>query len=236
MDNFKEKLIAEAKNYNLNINEEQAEKFQMYKDLLLEWNKVMNLTAIVDEDDIILKHFIDSLICTRYISEENSIIDIGTGAGFPGIPLAIYYPNKNIILLDSLNKRINFLNEVKDKLNLKNINCIHARAEELAHDKEFREKYDIAVSRAVAAMNILIEINSAYVKKDGKIIFMKGSNYKEEIEKSKNAMNLLNMKLIAEDEYLLSDDITHSIIVTKKEKNTAEKYPRIFGKIKKQPL
>ena len=237
MTNFQEKLINKAKEYNIEITEAMAINFEKYMEILLKWNEVMNLTAITEEDDIIIKHFIDSLICTKYISDEKNMIDVGTGAGFPGVPLAIYYNGtKKIVLLDSLNKRINFLKEVVETLELKNVECIHGRAEEMAHKVEYREKYDLVVSRAVAALNVLSEFNSGYIKKNGKAIFMKGSNYKEEVINSDAALNKLNLKIVKREEYYLESDILHSIIVANKEGSTPKTYPRSFGKIKKAPL
>ncbi len=237
MNNFQNKLIEKAKQYNFNITEKMAVKFEKYMQILLKWNEVMNLTAIVEEDEIIIKHFIDSLFCTKYIKNEEKIIDVGTGAGFPGIPLAIYYNGtKEIVLVDSLNKRVNFLNEVVNALELKTVKCIHARAEELANNTEYREKFDIVVSRAVASLNVLAEFNSGFVKKQGKTIYMKGSNYKEEVNIAKNALNKLNLDIVTQDEYYLESEIMHSIIVANKNNNTPKNYPRSFGKIKKQPL
>ena len=147
---FNEKLQQNAEKINISIKEDKVIKFKKYMDLLLEWNKKINLTSITDEDDIILKHFIDSLTIEKYVDPKQSVIDIGTGAGFPGIPLKIMNDNVEVTLMDSLNKRINFLNEVIKKLDLKNITTIHSRAEDLAKDNNYRERYDVAVSRAVA--------------------------------------------------------------------------------------
>ena len=213
-----------------------TEQFEKYKDLLLEWNKVMNLTAITEEDEVILKHFVDSLVCTKYINPNTKIIDVGTGAGFPGLPIAIYMPNVQITLLDSLNKRVNFLEEVKKNLNLKNVETIHARAEELAHDNNYREKYDYVVSRAVANLATLSEFDLPYIKVNGMAVIMKGSNYKEEIDNAKSALKKLNSKIIKQEEYILEDEIKHSIIQIQKMSKLDNKYPRSFGKIKKMPL
>lgn len=236
MSNFREKLYNKAKEYGFELTEEMTEQFEKYKDLLLEWNKVMNLTAITEEDEVILKHFVDSLVCTKYINPNTKIIDVGTGAGFPGLPIAIYMPNVQITLLDSLNKRVNFLEEVKKNLNLKNVETIHARAEELAHDNNYREKYDYVVSRAVANLATLSEFDLPYIKVNGIAVIMKGSNYKEEIDNAKSALKKLNSKIIKQEEYILEDEIKHSIIQIQKMSKLDNKYPRSFGKIKKMPL
>lgn len=236
MSNFREKLYNKAKEYGFELTEKMTEQFEKYKDLLLEWNKVMNLTAITEEDEVILKHFVDSLVCTKYINPNTKIIDVGTGAGFPGLPIAIYMPNVQITLLDSLNKRVNFLEEVKKNLNLKNVETIHARAEELAHDNNYREKYDYVVSRAVANLATLSEFDLPYIKVNGMAVIMKGSNYKEEIDNAKSALKKLNSKIIKQEEYILEDEIKHSIIQIQKMSKLDNKYPRSFGKIKKMPL
>ncbi|MEG2483916.1 MAG: 16S rRNA (guanine(527)-N(7))-methyltransferase RsmG [Clostridia bacterium] len=237
MENFKEKLIEKAKNYEIELSLAQAESFEKYKNILVEWNKVMNLTAIVEEEEIIVKHFIDSLMCIKYIKPGDSLIDVGTGAGFPGIPLAIYYGSDvKITLLDSLNKRINFLNEVVKQLNLKNVVTIHARAEELSHDANYRETFDVVISRAVAALNILAEFNVPYLKVGGTALFMKGSSIKEELDNAKKAFKVLSLENINIIEYTLEKEILHTIIEAKKSKKNDNKYPRIFGKIKKEPI
>lgn len=236
MSNFKEKLYKKAKEYGFELTDVMLEQFENYKNLLLEWNKVMNLTAIVEEDDVILKHFVDSLICSKYLKSNTKIIDVGTGAGFPGLPIAIYMPEVSVTLLDSLNKRINFLEEVKKTLKLENVETIHARAEELAHDVNYREKYDYVVSRAVANLAVLSEFDLPYIKVNGKAVIMKGSNYKEEIENAKSALKILNCKIVNQEEYFLEDEIKHSIIEIIKNKKIDNKYPRAFGKIKKRSL
>ena len=176
---------------NIVLSGTQKEQFYNYMNLLIEWNKKINLTAIIEPEEIILKHFIDSLTVNKFIENESNIIDIGTGAGFPGIPLKIIKPEIEIELIDSLNKRINFLNEVISNLSLKNIKAIHARVEEFAKNKKNRERYDIVTSRAVANLNVLVEYMLPLVKLRGKCICMKGPNIQEEIEKSKNAIKIL---------------------------------------------
>ena len=205
--------------------------------LLLEWNEKINLTAITEKDDIILKHFVDSLTILKYVDESDKIIDIGTGAGFPGIPIKIMNEETNITLLDSLNKRINFLNIVINELKLDNIVAIHGRAEELARNKAHREKYDVAVSRAVANLSTLTEYMLPFIKVGGKCICMKGANVKEEIDKAKNAIKKLGGQIeIVDNFYLSENDNERNIVIIKKIKETEPKYPRKAGIPSKEPL
>ena len=230
---FKQKL----EEYNIEINDEQIEKFDLYMKLLLEWNEKINLTAITEKDDIILKHFVDSLTILKYVDESDKIIDIGTGAGFPGIPIKIMNEETNITLLDSLNKRINFLNIVINELKLDNIVAIHGRAEELARNKAHREKYDVAVSRAVANLSTLTEYMLPFIKVGGKCICMKGANVKEEIDKAKNAIKKLGGQIeIVDNFYLSENDNERNIVIIKKIKETEPKYPRKPGIPSKEPL
>ena len=230
---FKQKL----EEYNIEINDEQIEKFDLYMKLLLEWNEKINLTAITEKDDIILKHFVDSLTILKYVDKRDKIIDIGTGAGFPGIPIKIMNEKANITLLDSLNKRINFLNIVINELKLDNIVAIHGRAEELARNKAHREKYDVAVSRAVANLSTLTEYMLPFVKVGGKCICMKGANVKEEIDKAKNAIKKLGgQSEIVDNFYLSENDNERNIVIIKKIKETEPKYPRKAGIPNKEPL
>lgn len=234
---FQEKMEILSSKIDKKFTEEQIEKFYNYMNLLLEWNEKINLTAIVEENDIILKHFIDSVTINKYLEKDNKIIDVGTGAGFPGLPIAILNNEKEITLLDSLNKRILFLQDVVNKINLQNVTAIHSRAEEFGKNKAHREKYDVVVSRAVASLNILLEYMLPLVKVGGKCICMKGSNIDEELESSKNAIKELGGKLVKREEFLLPDsDIKRNIIIIEKVKNTPSKYPRKPGTPVKMPL
>ena len=239
MDNkdFFKELLSQAQKIEIELNEEQIDIFYRYKQLLIEWNKKMNLTAITETKDIILKHFIDSLTIMKYIKENQKVIDVGTGAGFPGLPLKIANPTLNIVLIDSLNKRINFLNEVINQNNLKNIKAIHNRIEQTAREEQYREGFDIVTSRAVANLAVLAEYMLPFAKIGGKCICMKGSEIEEELENSKNAIKLLGGKIIKIDSFELpQDNIKRNIIIIEKEKNTPNKYPRKPGTPSKEPL
>ena len=170
-----QKLINDAKSIGLELDMFHVKQFEKYQDLLLDWNEKINLTAITEEDDIITKHFIDSLTCLKHINGDERIIDVGTGAGFPGIPVKIVSRETKVMLLDSLNKRINYLNDVVEKLGLENVETIHARAEELGQNAKYREMFDIATARAVANLKVLVEYCLPFVKVGGKFICMKGS-------------------------------------------------------------
>ena len=230
-------FIGKLKEFNIEINEEQIKSFEKYMNLLLEWNEKINLTAITQPDEVKLKHFVDSLTVLKYINDDDKVIDIGTGAGFPGIPLKIMKENTKITLLDSLNKRINFLNIVIETLNIRNIQAIHGRAEEIARNKLYREKYDVAVSRAVANLSTLTEYMLPFVKVGGKCICMKGANVNEELERAQNAIKELGGEIERVDNFYLSDnDNERNIIVIKKIKETNPKYPRKAGTPSKEPL
>lgn len=215
------------------------ERFKIYKDMVLDWNKKMNLTAIVEDTEFIKKHFIDSLMCVTFNEMEHtkSIVDIGTGAGFPGIPLSIFYPDKNFLLVDSLNKRIKFLGEVKKELQLENVQLLHARVEDVGKNKAYREKYDMCVSRAVAKLNILSEYALPLVKIDGYFAAYKGLDIQQEISDSINAIDLLGGKIVfCQDDFTKDKMLQHQIIYIKKIKNTPEKFPRKAGNPVKNPL
>ena len=225
-----------AKEINISLNEKMLEKFFCYKEMLKEWNEKINLTAIVEDKEIIIKHFIDSLTIEKYIDNNISLIDIGTGAGFPGIPLKIAKESINLTLMDSLNKRLIFLDEVCKKLELRNVKTVHGRAEDIGKDSKYREKYDIATARAVANMAVLLEYCLPFVKVGGVFICMKGNNI-EEIEESENALEKLGGKIEKiEKIYLPGTDIERNIIIVRKIKNTPKEYPRKAGVPSKNPI
>ena len=232
-ENMKDKMIQ----LDIVIDNNMLEKFYNYMNILLEWNKKINLTAITDQNEIILKHFVDCATILKEVNKSEKVLDIGTGAGFPGLPLKILNSSLDITLVDSLNKRINFLNEVINKLDLKTVRTIHSRAEDLAIVKEHRENYDCLVSRAVAPLNVLLEYTLPFVKMGGKCICMKGSNFEEEIKISKKALNILGGNIKEIKEVTLPDtDIKRYIIIIEKIKSTPKSYPRKAGKPSKEPI
>lgn len=236
LEQFKNLLSKELEELSINITDAQTKQFYTYMNLLIEWNNKINLTAIVDEKEIINKHFTDSLTISKYISEKDKVMDIGTGAGFPGIPLKIINENINMDLVDSLNKRIIFLNEVINTLELKGINAIHSRAEDLARMKEHREEYDVVVSRAVARLNVLLEYMMPFVKLGGTCICMKGSNI-EEVDEAKKAIEIFGGKIEKIEEITLpNSDIKRNNIIIKKIRNIPKEYPRKAGIPAKSPI
>lgn len=226
-----------GKEIQIKFTEEQLQKFYEYMNMLIEWNKKINLTAIIEPKEIILKHFIDSLTILKYVNDNEKMLDVGTGAGFPGIPIKIMNENIEITLLDSLNKRINFLNEVINKLKLKNISAIHSRIEDYGKNNKYREKYDIVTSRAVANLATLSEYMLPMLKIKGKSICMKGSDIKEEVKNSKRAIDILGGEIVNIEELVLpKSDNRRNLIIIEKKKNTPLKYPRKAGIPSKEPL
>ena len=223
---------------NISLTDNQLSQFSVYSDLLVEWNKNINLTAITEPCEIATKHFADSLYGEKYINPGASVIDVGTGAGFPGIPLKILRPDINLTLLDSLNKRLNFLNEVIKELKLSDVKTVHSRAEDGAKPKSnYREKYDVAVSRAVSRLNVLAEYCIPYLKVGGVFLAYKGPDVNDEVVSAKNAVKTLGGEISDIFEYTIpTTDITHSIVVIQKVKPTSDIYPRLNGKINKKPL
>ena len=232
-------LTKKVKKLSIVLNDKQIQQFEQYYNILVEWNKVMNLTAITKYEEVIEKHFLDSLTIVDAINMEKieTLIDVGTGAGFPGIPLKIAFPHLKVTLLDSLNKRIKFLNEVIDLLDLDDIKAIHGRAEDYAKQAEYREQYDICVSRAVANLATLSEYCLPYVKVDGLFVPYKSGEIDEELKSSEKAVSILGGKVEEVVKFQLSGtDIGRSFVKIHKIKETKKKYPRKAGMPTKEPL
>ena len=229
-------LLAEQ---NLPLSDQQKKQFERYFELLVEWNEKINLTAITDKDEIYLKHFYDSIapILQGLIPNETiKLLDIGAGAGFPSLPMKILYPQLDVTIIDSLNKRINFLQLLAQELNLDGVHFYHGRAEDLAQDKNFRAQYDFVTARAVARMQVLSELTIPYLKVGGKLLALKASNAPEELLEAKNALNLLFSKVEDNLNYALPNGDPRYITVVEKKKETPNKYPRKAGMPNKRPL
>ena len=220
------------------LSDAQLAQFDNYKNLLVEWNEKMNLTAITEKHEVATKHFIDSLYGLKFLKNAKNLIDVGTGAGFPGLPLKISNPDISLTLLDSLNKRLNFLNAVVDELGLSSVTTVHSRAEDgAACGSSLRDSFDVAVSRAVANLSVLCEYCLPYVKVGGVFLAYKGGDVEDELAEAQNAIDLLGGEVNGVFKYTIpKTDITHSIVVIKKIKPTPDKYPRQNGKIQKKPL
>ena len=236
---FYDLMSKSAEDVGLELSKEQYEQFIIYMRLLQEWNEKINLTAIVEDEEIIKKHFIDCIKAFKReeLKKANNLIDVGTGAGFPGLPIAIMKKDLKVTLLDSLNKRINFLNTVINEIGLDNVVTIHSRAEDGARNKLLREKFDIAISRAVANMSVLSEFCLPYVKVGGNFIALKGPSVEQEIEDSKVAIKTLGGKLIDICEVSIEDtELRHNLVVINKVKECLKTYPRKAGSINKNPI
>ncbi len=245
MTNDYSQMIKDFSSFGITLTDKQIDQFDKYYELLVKWNEVMNLTAITEFNDVCKLHFVDSISSCKYFDfakSDLSLVDIGTGAGFPGIPLKIVFPELHVTLLDSLNKRLNFLNEVIVELGLNesgSIKTLHGRAEDYCTTKEgsLRETFDIAVSRAVANMSTLSEYCLPYVKVGGSFIAYKSEKAQDELKDAKGAIHLLGGKLIATEEFLLPDsDVSRTICIVEKKENTSKKYPRKAGVPSRQPL
>ena len=235
---FKDILKEQAALSGIELSENQIDSLEKYYKLLIEWNEKMNLTALTEPHDVALKHFCDSILLLKYadIPQNSRLIDVGTGAGFPSVPIKIVRPDIRLCLLDSLNKRLVFLQEVVDKLGLQDVTIVHSRAEDGARKADLREKFDFATSRAVAQLNVLSEYCLPYVKVGGAFLSMKGKYSEEEIANAKSAIKLLGGKTEKVDTYNLADGSERTIIDVKKVSTTDKRYPRTSAKIKSKPL
>ena len=223
----------------LPADEQTVNKYQQYMEGVLDWNEKVNLTNITDPEEFVIKHFIDSIICACYpeFEEAQKIIDVGTGGGFPGIPLALAAPDKEFVLMDSLNKRLKIIDELCGQIGIGNVTTVHARAEELAKNKAYREQYDLCVSRAVANMAVLAEYCLPFIKVDGCLMAYKGPDAEREVEEARKALYLLGGQVEEIREGNLKEfGIDHKVVIIKKVKNTPSKFPRKAGTPAKEPL
>ena len=224
---------------NINLTDQQKFQFERYFELLVEWNQKINLTAITEKEEVYLKHFYDSIapILQGLIeNQEIKLLDIGAGAGFPSLPMKILYPQLDVTIIDSLNKRINFLQLLAEELDLEGVHFYHGRAEDFAQDKSFRAQFDIVTARAVARMQVLSELTIPYLKVGGKLLALKASNAPEELTEAKNALNLLFSKVEDNISYTLPNGDPRYITIVEKKKETPNKYPRKAGMPNKRPL
>ena len=229
----------ELETLGIRLTDVQKRQFDRYYELLIEWNRVMNLTGITEYDEVNLKHFTDSLTIVRIKDMENvsTLIDVGTGAGFPGIPIKIAFPHIEVTLLDSLNKRIKFLDQVVEELDLKDVVTLHGRAEDFAKKEEYREKFDLCASRAVANLSTLSEYCLPFIKKGGCFVSYKSADSDEEIQQSEKALDILGGKIERVDKFVLpGSDMGRALVMIEKVKNTPRKYPRKAGVPSKEPL
>ena len=236
LEDFEKVFLEESKSLNLDFSKEQIKNFYNYMIGVLEWNDKINVTAITDEKMFIVKHFVDSLAINKFLAQAKSIIDIGTGGGFPGIPLKIMNYDKKVTLIDSVNKKLNVIRDITKDMDLGELEILHSRAEDLASKQEYRETYDIATTRAVSNFSTILEYMLPFIKVGGYAICMKGPNYTEEFEEAKVAIEVLGGKFDSIERLNVGNELERNIIVIKKVKNTPKKFPRGQGKPLKEPI
>ena len=226
----------ELKNNDIILKTEDCEKFYIYMKEIIRWNEKINLTAIINEEEFLVKHFIDSLTIEQYVADGERIIDIGTGAGFPGIPLKIANPYQKITLIDSINKKLNVIRDISKKIGIEDLEIIHTRAEDLAIKKEYRESYDFAITRAVSKLCTIVEYMLPFVKLGGKAICMKGPNIEEELYEAQKAIKTLGGKIESVEKILIDNKYERNVIIIDKEKITPSSFPRSKGKPVSEPI
>ena len=233
---FEDFFEKELNKNNLKIKKTSYNKFYSYMNDVLEWNKKINVTAVRDEENFIIKHYIDSLMISKYVDGKLNVIDIGTGAGFPGIPIKLYNEDMDITLIDSINKKLNVIRESIKDLNLNNIDIIHSRAEDLAIKDGYRESFDVATTRAVSNLSTILEYMMPFIKVGGIAVCMKGPNYQDELENARNAIKTLGGKLEVIENFNINTEYERNIIIIRKIEKTPKKYPRNGNKPLKEPI
>lgn len=236
LKDFEEMFVKELSNNSINISIKDYEKFYIYMKEIIKWNDKINVTAITDEKEFLVKHLIDSLTVNSFLGSGRSLIDIGTGAGFPGIPLKISNPNLKVTLIDSINKKLNVIRDITSRMNLDDLEIIHTRAEDLAIKKEYRESFDYATTRAVSRLNTIVEYMLPFIKVGGKAICMKGPNFEEELEEAKKAIEILGGKIEKVEKILIDNEYERNIVIISKQKHTPKQFPRGKGKPVKEPI
>jgi 16S rRNA (guanine527-N7)-methyltransferase len=235
LEEFRRELNKQLSKFDINIEEKESDILYYYMKEIIKWNEKINVTAITDEKEFLIKHIVDSLLMNKYIKGKESIIDVGTGGGFPGIPIAVTN-NVKVALMDAVNKKLNVIRSISEELKINNIDIIHSRAEDMGQDKAYREKYEICTSRAVASLPTLLEYMLPLTKVGGKVICMKGPSFDIELENAKKAISVLGGELEKVDNYILEGNNERNIVVIKKVKNTPKNYPRKNGKPNKEPI
>jgi len=233
-EEFKKEFLNNIK--DIKVTEEQIKMFYDYMIQIIEWNQKINLTSITNEKEFIIKHFIDSLTVNKYLEGKQSIIDIGTGAGFPGMPLKIVNKEKKIVLVDSINKKLNVIRNINERIKLDNLEIIHSRAEDLGINSQYREKFDVATTRAVSNLSTILEYMLPFVKVGGLAICMKGPNYEDELKLATKAISVLGGKLEKIENINIDRELQRNLVIIKKIKNTPNKYPRGKAKPLKEPI
>ncbi len=235
-EEFKIEFLKQASKNDISVTEKELNELYQYMNGVIEWNDKINVTAITDEKLFIVKHFIDSLLINQYLEGKESLIDIGTGGGFPGIPLKILNEDVKFTLVDSINKKLNVIRDLSEKIGFKKLEIIHTRAEDLANKKEYRECYDLATTRAVSNLSTILEYMLPFVKVGGYAICMKGPNYQEELKEAEKAIQILGGKLDKIETFNIEGEMERNVLIIKKIKMTPKNYPRGQGKPVKEPI